>query len=199
MRPSPVAHSALPNGCASTGRVRSKAHPVPATDSAQSIARPAARLFRPALADRKGWVDQKTRQPPQRGGQGSASRCVRLTFIPFREGEVAQESPRGGRMDSASSLQVQGCTFSEPRSQLAQSCSSTARPTRPGAISLGYFSLGKQREVTRSTQSSESLCIRGRREKRSTRLATASKSGATRNRPTGASRRQSEGEKACAQ
>ncbi|MEO6076347.1 MAG: hypothetical protein ABIP56_06040, partial [Dokdonella sp.] len=53
-------------------------------------------------------------------------------------------------MDSASSLQVQGCAFSEPRSQLAQSCGFIARPTRPGAISLGYFSLGKQREVTRA-------------------------------------------------
>ena len=172
MRPSPVAHSAAPNGCASTGRVVLKAHPC-ACNTIRAIHRASRkRLFRPALADRKGWVDQKTKHPPQSGGF-TQLRCVPSNFIPFRIGEMAQESPQGGRMDSASSLQVQGCTFSEPRSQLAQSCSFIARPTRPGALSLGYVSLGKQRKVTRSTQSSESLCFRGRREKRLTSPATA--------------------------
>ena len=43
-------------------------------------------------------------------------------------------------MDSASSLQVQRCAFSETRSQLGPSCSFTARPTRHGRIFSHRFS-----------------------------------------------------------
>ncbi len=61
-------------------------------------------------------MNQKKQQPPQNGGF-TQRRCV--TYLPFRGGELAEESLQGGRMDSASSLQVQGCAFSEPRSQFA--------------------------------------------------------------------------------
>ncbi len=53
---------------------------------------------------------------------------------------MAQESPQGGRMTSASSLQAHGCAFSEPRSQVATSWSFIARPTRHGRIFRPRFS-----------------------------------------------------------
>ena len=88
MRPSPVAHSAAPNGYASTGRVGLKAHPC-ACNPIRAIPRASRkRLFRPALADRKGWIDQRH--------SAVALCCLSpLTLIPFRGGEVAQKRPAG--------------------------------------------------------------------------------------------------------
>ena len=93
-----------------------------------------------------GWIRRKSNRR-ESAALLSASRCVPLTYLPIRGGELAQESPQGGRMDSASSLPVQGCAFSEPRSQLAQSCGFIARPTRQGRIFWLLFCAS--RKVTR--------------------------------------------------
>ncbi len=173
MRPSRVAHPAAPCGYAATGRVRLKAHPVPQPKPRDPSRGPQAAGPSSSRRHERAGELKATSTASAAKRRTTQQRCVRSTFIPFRGGEVAQESPQGGRMDSASSLQVQGCAFSEPRSQLAQSCGFSARPTRPGALSLGYVSLGKQRKVTRSTQSSESLCLCGRGAEATTQLAAA--------------------------
>jgi len=51
------------------------------------------------------------------------------------------------------SLNVQGCTSSEPRSTLADSEGRMpGERATGGGLSLGYFSLATQREVTRSPE-----------------------------------------------
>ena len=52
----------------------------------------------------------------------------------------------------ARSLHAHGCAFSEPRSGIAHSKHRDVRRARHrGGLSLGYFSLATQREVTRSS------------------------------------------------
>ena len=73
-------------------------------------ARPASGCSVQHLPTGNGRVDQKH----------SALRCVPLTFIPFRGGELAQKRPEGWpEWIRASSLSAQGRAVSEPRSQLA--------------------------------------------------------------------------------
>src|SRR5580765_3753791 len=50
----------------------------------------------------------------------------------------------------ASSLHAQGRAFNEPRHDLAYPERVARRARHPGCISFGYFSLGKQRKVTRA-------------------------------------------------
>ena len=85
MAPGPVARTVKPCGCASTGRVRLKAHPVP-----QPKPRDPSRG--PQAADPSSTCRQ------ERAGRSRAQRSCAvplLTFIPFRGGEVDSETSAG--------------------------------------------------------------------------------------------------------
>ena len=77
-----------------------------AAEDAQSISRPAGGFSVQYLPTGAGaWIKRNFNRG-EAAALRSALRCVLLSFIPIRGGEVAQESPQGGRMDLASSLQV---------------------------------------------------------------------------------------------
>ncbi len=84
---------------------------------------------------------------------------------PVSGGGRAQERPAGwARGIAPSSLPAQGCAVSEPPEPCRGVGGQDARrPPLWGGLSLGYFSLAKQREVTRSPQASESSFQTGMR------------------------------------
>jgi len=77
----------------------------------------------------------------------------------------AGSGPQGHAHDARAFPNAHGCASGKPRSGLAypqhRDCAKGA--TDRGALSLGYFSLGKQREVTRSPQGSGSLGSQGKK------------------------------------
>jgi hypothetical protein len=80
-------------------------------------------------------------------------RARRALTGPLRCGEAVEDKPEGwARWIAPSSTSAQGCAVGEPRSSLANSEGRSPESASPGCVSLGYFSLHKQREVTRSTE-----------------------------------------------
>ena len=72
---------------------------------------------------------------------------------PLRCGEAVEDKPEGwARWIAPSSPSAHGRAVGEPRSSLANSEGRSPESASPGCVSLGYFSLHKQREVTRSTE-----------------------------------------------
>ena len=125
MRPGPVARTMKLCGCASTGRVRLKAHPVPQP-------KPRDPPRGPQAADPSSTCRQE-RASTSRAQRSCA--VLLLIYLPFRGGEVDSERPVGWpERIRASSLPAQECAVSEPRRQLAPSCGFIARPTRLGRI-----------------------------------------------------------------
>ena len=83
--------------------------PEPETESAQE----SQSFTTDQLVEPRSTLTAASRRKAQR-------RCVFLTYIPFRGGEVAEKRPAGWpEWIRASSLSAQGSAVSEPRSQLA--------------------------------------------------------------------------------
>ena len=91
----------------------------------------------------------------------STARALDLALdlrAPFATASARRKGPQGGRDGSRPvRCQHQGRAVSEPRSALAHLRGFTPQAWQRGCISLGYFSLGKQREVTRSPQARGTL------------------------------------------
>ena len=138
----------------------------PVAESARSLALArvrCTRLVRPPFAALRGDPESRARR---RIGEGTRVRLCLFALLlrqglprsalpgfPLGRGEDAEEkAAKAWRAQDARPvrLSAHGRAVGEPRSVLAQSPGMDARRPRPrGCLSLGYFSLDKQREVTR--------------------------------------------------
>ena len=190
MRPSRVARTAAPRGYAPTGRVGLKAHPC-ACNPIHAIHRASRkRLIRPAVADPKGRVDQKTKHPPRSGdsAQRFALRAVDLHPVSGRRGGFGKARGVARRDSGQFAASTRRCcqrtpepsrvvvrilrTTYPPRAHLwapflceQKGCSADGSPARRST------NLGESQPVTRSHSASSS------RKKRLTRLTIAKHEG----------------------
>ena len=174
MRPSPVARSAAPSGYANTGRVGLKAHPC-ACNPIRAIPRASRkRLFRPAFAGRKGWVDQKTKHPPRRGGltQRDAVRAFDLSTVSGRRGGFGNARRVAEWIRPVRCRCTDAPTANPVANSRSRAVSSHDRPAT--GASLAHFSLRGERWVARR-QARETLYKFGNNQPREKRRAAGAR------------------------